>query len=213
MKAVPVPSSSSNLLSSRNQVLESKSLLCYNCFRFQSFMDFLCKDSTTVLHTTVEVVLTFTNVTLNFTTPLNESSAMSYGTLLYTKRRAKRATVAAKKAKQQLFDSHFLCILILMKIQSKPRQNGGLHASGVPWVYKKAKHANKSLAISFYTFFKAGEQSGSHYKSRKHLVILYLSSSLMGEQQINLLGGGNLSSRSIKSVFEEPLSPLFSNRM
>ena len=116
MKAVPVPSSSSNLLSSRNQVLESKSLLCYNCFRFQSFMDFLCKDSTTVLHTTVEVVLTFTNVTLNFTTPLNESSAMSYGTLLYTKRRAKRATVAAKKAKQQLFDSHFLCILILMKI-------------------------------------------------------------------------------------------------
>ena len=116
MKAVPVPSSSSNLLSSRNQVLESKSLLCYNCFRFQSFMDFLCKDSTTLLHTTVEVVLTFTNVTLNFTTPLNESSAMSYGTLLYTKRRAKRATVAAKKAKQQLFDSHFLCILILMKI-------------------------------------------------------------------------------------------------
>lgn len=30
--------------------------------------------------TTVEVALTFTNVTLNFTTPLNESSAMSYGT-------------------------------------------------------------------------------------------------------------------------------------
>ena len=97
MKAVPVPSSFSNLLTSRNQVLESKSLLCYNCFRFQSFMDFLCKDSTTVLHTTVEVVLTFTNVTLNFTTPLNESSAMSYGTLLYTKRKAKRAAVAAKK--------------------------------------------------------------------------------------------------------------------
>ena len=45
-------------------------------------MDFLCKDSTTYTYstTTVEVALTFTNVTLNFTTPLNESSAMSYGT-------------------------------------------------------------------------------------------------------------------------------------
>ena len=91
-------------------------------------MDFLCKGSTTVEFTVVEVhrtaILTFTtNVTLNFTTPLNESSAMSIlakGGVVSTEYTSIAAWI---KAKQQLFDS--VIFLLNENIYSKPKRKKG----------------------------------------------------------------------------------------